>query len=65
VAEPEFKPPMLTSAAQRRVEGMAERVDTWNLANRMIREAGEWESKPDPLDVMALANYLSGMPGSD
>lgn len=59
-AEPVFKAPTLTSAAQRRAEDLAERVDVWSLANRLIREAGEWDSEPEPFDVLVLAKFLIG-----
>ena len=62
-AEPLFKPPTLTSAAQRRAEDMAERLDAWRTANREIRAAGGWDTpEPAPFDVLQLAQFLAGNP---
>jgi hypothetical protein len=56
---------MLTTAAQRRAEDMAERVDAWRTANALIRSFGEWpdEVAPydvTPYDVFQLAQFLYG-----
>ena len=57
-SEPVFKAPVLTSAAQRRAEDMAERLDAWRVANREIRESGEWSEPYGPYDVLRLAEFL-------
>lgn len=60
MAEPVFKPPVMTSAAQRRVEDLAERVDAWKIANYLVRAAGEWDAPVGPIDVLQLASFLAG-----
>ncbi|QAX95029.1 hypothetical protein SEA_SEBASTISAURUS_41 [Streptomyces phage Sebastisaurus] len=61
---PEFKPPVLTSRAQRAAEDLAERVDTYRVAMRLIREA-TLVNDAYPEDVLALARFLSGETPSD
>ncbi|MEV6419683.1 hypothetical protein [Streptomyces sp. NPDC051662] len=55
---PEFKPPVLTSRAQRAAEDLAERADTYRLAVRLIREATT-VNDAYPEDVLALARFLA------
>ncbi|MFD7257795.1 hypothetical protein [Streptomyces sp. NPDC059874] len=52
-----FKPPALTSRAQRAAEDLAERVDYWRTAQTLI-ESRDWpEVVPD--DVLELARFLA------
>lgn len=55
----DFKPPTLTSAAQRRAEDMAERVDAWRCARSLLAGAG-LEEAPEAFDVLQLARFLAG-----
>jgi hypothetical protein len=59
VTVPEFKPPALTSRAQRAAEDLAERVDTYRVAVRLIRDA-TLANDAYPEDVLALACFLAG-----
>ncbi|QBZ73413.1 hypothetical protein SEA_HEATHER_43 [Streptomyces phage Heather] len=55
---PEFKPPVLTSRAQRAAEDLAERVDVYRVAVREIRTAN-LANDAYPEDVLALARFLA------
>ncbi|MFE9767031.1 hypothetical protein ACFYPC_21335 [Streptomyces sp. NPDC005808] len=55
---PEFKPPVLTSRAQRAAEDLAERVDIYRVAVQEIRKAA-LTNDAYPEDVLALARFLA------
>ncbi|MGP3940476.1 hypothetical protein [Streptomyces sp. 6N106] len=40
-------------------EEIADRVDVFRLANALVRET-EWDSPPDVMDVLRLAEFLDG-----
>jgi hypothetical protein len=58
-AEPAFKPPTLTGVAQRKAEEMADRVDAWKVARKLLDDdENEWNA--EPFDVLQLASFLAG-----
>jgi hypothetical protein len=55
----EFKPPTYATVSQQRAEAMAERVDSWKIARKLLDDdENEWNA--EPYDVLQLASFLAG-----
>jgi len=55
---PEFRPPALTTKAQREAEELAARADYWLTAKALL-DSREWPEGYFPEDALDLARFLA------